>query len=123
RTDFNPPSRFIDEIPPTLLRNDHSRQFRRQNNMHGYFLKTPAAFAQNDKDNYSPIDSPIIIEDKVRAIQRDSAFKINENVRHRTYGHGTIVNIEGSGDNTKLTVAFGSKKKVFIEKYTPLEKI
>ncbi|MCL2025652.1 MAG: UvrD-helicase domain-containing protein, partial [Leptospirales bacterium] len=43
RTDFNPPSRFIDEIPPTLLRNDHSRQFRRQNNTHGYFLKTPAA--------------------------------------------------------------------------------
>jgi hypothetical protein len=36
---------------------------------------------------------------------------------------GRVLKIEGSGDNIKLTILFGSTSKVFMEKYTPLEKI
>ena len=122
RFDYNPPSRFLDEIPSSLLQSDRQERFRRQNNMRDYSLKMPAKFAQSDEDNYPPIDSPIVIENKAHINPKGSAFKINEKVRHNVYGYGTVVNIEGSGDNIKLTIIFDSERKVFIEKYTPLEK-
>ncbi len=52
-----------------------------------------------------------------------SKFNTREKVVHPKYGTGTILTIEGSGDNTKLTILFGSSKKTFLEKYTPLEKL
>jgi len=41
---------------------------------------------------------------------------------HPKYGVGRVLSIEGSGDNLKLTILFGSRIKTFLEKYTPLEK-
>jgi DNA helicase-2/ATP-dependent DNA helicase PcrA len=54
----------------------------------------------------------------------DSSFKIRDRVRHPRYGSGRIMKIEGSGDNVKLTIQFdGQGIKVFMEKYTPLERV
>jgi len=140
-TDYNQRSRFLDEIPESLLKNDNSRQVntftgngtfktnagipRRFNNLTGY--RKPSRFMHetqetplenDDENNYSPA-----AEIEARAIPKGSAFKINDRVRHPVYGEGNIINIEGSGDNIKLTIIFNSKRKVFIEKHTPLEKV
>ncbi|MCU0846542.1 MAG: hypothetical protein MUD12_01485 [Spirochaetes bacterium] len=50
-------------------------------------------------------------------------FSVKERVMHPKYGPGRIERIEGEGDNIKLTIAFTSGKKTFLEKYTPLEKM
>jgi DNA helicase-2/ATP-dependent DNA helicase PcrA len=43
-------------------------------------------------------------------------------VRHQVYGRGTIVRIEGEGDDTKLTVSFpGHGLKKLIAKYAGLK--
>lgn len=54
----------------------------------------------------------------------DNGFKVRDRVLHPRFGNGRIVKKEGSGDNVKLTIDFdGVGRKVFLEKYTPLEKI
>ncbi len=53
----------------------------------------------------------------------DSKFSLKERVVHPKYGVGRVVKIEGTGDNIKLTISFGVTKKVFMEKYSPLEKL
>jgi hypothetical protein len=50
-------------------------------------------------------------------------FTLREKVMHPKFGMGRITKIEGTGDNIKLTITFGLSSKVFLEKYTPLEKI
>ena len=52
-----------------------------------------------------------------------SNFMVQERIMHPRFGPGRILKIEGSGDNIKLTISFGLTKKVFMEKYTPLEKL
>jgi DNA helicase-2/ATP-dependent DNA helicase PcrA len=51
-------------------------------------------------------------------------LKRGQRVRHETFGDGTILTMEGSGPDAKLTVYFdraGSKK--FIAKYAKLTRI
>jgi DNA helicase-2/ATP-dependent DNA helicase PcrA len=52
----------------------------------------------------------------------ESKFKLWEKLLHPKFGIGTVIKIEGNGDNVKLTMDFGTTKKVFAEKYAPLEK-
>ena len=52
-----------------------------------------------------------------------SKFTVKESVMHPKYGVGRIISIEGTGDNIKLTIGFGLTKRVFMEKYTPLQKL
>ncbi len=50
-----------------------------------------------------------------------SRFSLNQRITHPKYGPGRILTIQGSGDDVKLTIAFPSGRKTFMEKYTPLE--
>ncbi len=52
----------------------------------------------------------------------ESKFRVRDSVMHPKYGVGRVLQIEGSGDNLKLTILFGRSSKTFLEKYTPLEK-
>ncbi len=52
-----------------------------------------------------------------------SAFRPGDRVRHPKYGYGVIQTVEGTGDNIRLNIVFGTSRKVFMEKYTPLEKV
>ena len=51
-----------------------------------------------------------------------SAYRKLDRVMHPKYGAGTVIKIEGAGDNVKLTILFTTGAKTFLEKYTPLEK-
>ena len=45
-------------------------------------------------------------------------------VQHKLYGNGKITNIEGIGDNSKITIQFrGNIVKKFIKKYANLKNI
>ena len=50
-------------------------------------------------------------------------FSIGDKVEHKLFGRGTVLNIESSGDNTKLTIGFsGNISKKIISKYVKLVK-
>ena len=85
-------SRFIDEIPDELLKT-------RKN-------KVDDIFASKDKVDYNKV--------------RDNLKKGNL-VKHKLYGKGMVLNVEGMGDSTKVTVLFSANvKKKFIQKYANL---
>lgn len=41
--------------------------------------------------------------------ENDTGYKLGQRVRHAKFGEGTIVNLEGSGEHSRLQVAFGGK--------------
>jgi len=50
-------------------------------------------------------------------------FSIGDQVEHKLFGKGTILDIESVGDSTKLTIEFSGKiSKKIISKYVKLVK-
>ena len=95
------PSRFIAELPE-----EHIREIRLRGN-----INRPAHFFAKN----SPKPTASVLE--------DSPWKMGQKVRHEKFGQGTIINIEGSGDQTRLQVAFVQQGiKWLIAKMANLEK-
>ena len=54
----------------------------------------------------------------------DSGYKLGQRVRHAKFGEGTIVNMEGSGEHSRLQVAFqGQGIKWLVAAYARLETV
>jgi DNA helicase-2/ATP-dependent DNA helicase PcrA len=134
--DYKIPSRFINEIPPEYMQiynldsvNSHRREaaavekpyVKRSQSSYvwgGGRFNPPVAAAKDNSDG--EIQRIPVEED---AGVSGSNFMVQERIMHPRFGPGRILKIEGSGDNIKLTISFGLTKKVFMEKYTPLEKL
>ena len=85
-------SRFIDEIPKDLISSNQTIQTDN--------------FESIKKNTYNNVEY---------------SFKKNDFVKHKLYGRGKVLNVEGYGDNTKVTVLFSANvKKKFIQKYANL---
>ena len=72
------------------------------------------------------VEPYFLIENKVikKLINKNSEFAVNDMVQHKLYGNGKITNIEGIGDNSKITIQFrGNIVKKFIKKYANLKNI
>lgn len=56
--------------------------------------------------------------------ENDSGFSLGQRVRHPKFGEGTIVNLEGSGEHSRLQVAFpGDGIKWLVAAYARLEAV
>ena len=114
------PSRFLEEIPPRLLRDSESDDGAPGDDSASRMLRAAASIARRrsgrgeerfDGETEAPVDP-------------SSPFTLGCKVHHPEYGVGTVIGVEGKGDGLKLTVSFsvyGSKK--FLPRYAPLEKI
>jgi DNA helicase II / ATP-dependent DNA helicase PcrA len=116
----NEPSRFIFEIPDELLevREYNSTEFfpsmaRRE-------IRREIRFPADTDGADDREEAPDFVEPA--ADRTGSKFRVGDGVLHPRYGTGRVIRVEGSGDNLKLTILFGSSSKTFMEKYTPLEK-
>jgi DNA helicase-2/ATP-dependent DNA helicase PcrA len=110
RSQFNEPSRFLEEIPPHLLR-DLTRRA----------VALPRPPVAESSRSYVP-DPEAMGEFRER--EGAGPYKLGKRVHHPEYGIGTIIGVEGAGESLKLTVSFsvyGSKK--FLPRYSQLEPI
>lgn len=136
--DYKIPSRFIDEIPPEYMQvhsldsvSSHRRGAAVAASSSGRYQGDSGRAWGNTGAAATPVSPAAGVTDG--EIQRipvhedtggnGSSFSVQERVMHPRFGPGRIVRIEGSGDNIKLTISFGLTRKVFMEKYTPLEKL
>jgi DNA helicase-2/ATP-dependent DNA helicase PcrA len=116
------PSRFLQEIPRTLLRVQTAEaveRWARSPRPVRRFERSPApavprsgAFWTPDPDASGEAPTP------------PSAFSLGCKVHHAEYGVGTVIGIEGAGDQQKVTVSFsivGSKK--FLPRFARLERL
>ncbi len=117
RTQENPPSRFLAEIPERLLdrRSDTS-------------IPTRGDHDEPTIDySYSQLDRPVHTPQRPqlpRPPRDTNGLRLGARVRHKDFGDGTIRWLEGTGDQCKVTVLFdrgGSRK--LIQRFAQLEKV
>jgi DNA helicase-2/ATP-dependent DNA helicase PcrA len=108
---YNPPSRFLDEIPAELL------QWERE-------LSGAAAVGRRDQ---RPAVATLAARPGVRSPGNRPviALSAGDRVTHDSYGLGTVVRTLGEGDKTQAEVDFGGELGVkrFVLRYAPLEKL
>jgi len=122
--EYKQPSRFLGEIPEHLLvpvryggDSFSGDSFGPQRSFRGGTGRAPQPSRVMD------IEAPVVPDEPV-TFDDEPAFRTRDRVMHPRYGIGTILKIEGTGDNTRLVIDFKSGgKKTFLQKYTPLEKI
>ena len=101
---FNPPSRFLEEIPEDLI------QWRSTN------VTAPRV---SPKRNFS---APPLRATGRKSVALDLA--IGERVSHDTFGLGTVKALSGEGDRAEATIDFGSYgEKRLLLRYAPVEKL
>ncbi|OOH88914.1 DNA helicase II [Pasteurellaceae bacterium 15-036681] len=98
------PSRFIAELP-----DEHTREVRLRGN-----INRPATFASQRATASS-----------ATSFKRDDVeWKMGQKVQHAKFGQGTIINVEGGGEQTRLQIAFVQQGiKWLIAKVAKLERL
>ena len=145
RMEYDTPSRFIRDIDPSLLRvegdsqysgnnSQYSRnnsQYSRSNSQYSVSNSRPASRFQNPR----PVATQFVADPKPRLmpIRREApapqsvaigniGIKEGNVIEHQRFGIGTVIKVEGSGENAKATVAFknaGTKQLLLkFAKYT-----
>ncbi|MEY2438054.1 MAG: ATP-dependent helicase UvrD/PcrA [Acidimicrobiaceae bacterium] len=135
-TQYNPPSRFMDEIPSQLLKHaEGSRETRPAG-------RSSFGAGNRDRDRWTPAVSRNREEIVERAISAGlgssggassppaghgaeaMGLRVGDDVRHAKFGEGVIIDIVGQGDKAEATVRFpGIGEKVLLLSWAPLQKV
>lgn len=111
-TRMNEPSRFLQELPPDLL----NTQDPLDKQVRSSTVKEPSSA---NPANMGPLKDS-------QAGQRPGKnifYSAGEQVYHRKWGQGTIVDVRGKGDNAELKIDFpGLGIKTLLARYAPLER-
>ena len=138
QTQYNPPSRFLDEIPSELIneiggtrmlrsRRDRSGGGRTYGGGGGSEIPTGRTFGGGGRDSHSDdvVESALAAANKPTPAGAESiGLKVGDDVRHSQWGEGVIVEIDGVGDKAEASVHFPSVgPKRLLLSWAPLEKI
>ena len=122
---YNPPSRFLKEIPDELVQTvDGSRVVRSR-----YYSRSrrerslDRRSANRDEIVQRALDAGRRPAPSVSGADR-LGLKVGDDVRHAQWGEGVILNIEGAGDDAQASVRFPTVgEKQLLLSWAPLEKI
>jgi DNA helicase-2/ATP-dependent DNA helicase PcrA len=127
---YNPPSRFLDEIPSGVVTSAEGSRAKKRKLSTSFgrrigsiddaneFTKGPAAFGGRDRQ----IDSAL--RARTSNTSQESPFRIGDDVRHNSFGEGVILDISGSGEKSEATIRFPKVgEKVLLLAWAPLQKI
>ncbi|PIS12117.1 MAG: ATP-dependent DNA helicase, partial [Bdellovibrio sp. CG10_big_fil_rev_8_21_14_0_10_47_8] len=107
---FNPPSRFLKEIPQDLV------QFTSA-------IEAPKFISRMTRPAPEDISQDFPDYDEFHD-NESSDFRKGMKVRHPTFGVGSIFDTEGSGEQQKVSVLFSDQTiKKFVTKYARLERL
>lgn len=91
---YHRPSRFLHEIPETLL---HTIRFRTK-------VSRPAASSSSSSYASSRSSTPV----SSFTPEAEGAFRVGQEVHHRIFGEGVVLDCEGDGENMKVKVRFAN---------------
>ena len=116
RTQFNPESRFLKEIPEELISREHSP-----------YDKPKKSICTYSDNSYTPSYDTLTINSKpktVAAVGSKSILEVGDRVYHATFGEGDLVSVKRMGADWLYEVIFdkvGTKK--LMATYAKLKKI
>lgn len=126
-TQYNPGSRFFDEIPGTLLTNHDPLDGEPPERSAGGAprVSSPTAAGKTSNSIGAGLGSNLGVGTKQGAAPTVAGlFSVGDKVAHAKFGQGVVVSVKGDGDDAEVAVAFpqaGVKK--LIAKYAPLKKM
>lgn len=137
QTQYNPPSRFLEEIPSELLDDHGGNRMSRSRRDRGGGGRTygggsdatPTGRTFGGGAGSSHADD--VVEAALAAAKKPTpsgaealGLKVGDDVRHTQWGEGVITDIAGIGDKAEASVYFGSVgEKRLLLGWAPLEKI
>jgi len=139
-TQYNPPSRFVEEIPSDLILSSGSpktygRSSERGDRYDDDWAERSYAGRRWDRDDdpQGAAHRERVVDAAIAAGQRaampkpsnahESGFRVGEDVRHPKYGEGVILELRGAGEKTEATIRFpGVGSKTFVLAWTPIQK-
>nr|WP_246279705.1 DNA helicase PcrA [Psychromicrobium silvestre] len=129
QSQYNPASPFIDEVPASLI------EWKREGSVRMMPSIGSSGFG---RDRYSgshwgagsPLgDSgklPPSLASKAARVQPQKeiiSVSVGDKVQHTSFGLGTVIALEGSGDKTVAKVRFEGEEKRLLLRYAPLSKV
>jgi superfamily I DNA/RNA helicase len=133
-TQYNPPSRFLDEIPSELVQEVGGR--RKGQGSSGW-RSTPRPSGDDTNGRIfggggGAAGRQRIVESAIRAGQKVEVntgaqhlgLKVGDDVRHGKFGEGVILDITGAGEKAEARVRFrDAGEKTLLLSWAPLEKL
>ncbi|HGF7837444.1 TPA: DNA helicase PcrA [Enterococcus faecium] len=112
RTQYNRPSRFVEEIDQELLEIEGMRPTPK---------KTPV-FAKKTAYSYKQPETAVVPSKSATGGEKNS-WKPGDKVKHKKWGLGTVVRVSGTSKDLELDVAFPSQGvKRLLAAFAPIEK-
>ncbi len=112
RTQYNRPSRFVEEIDQELLEIEGMRPTPK---------KTPV-FAKKTAYRYKQPETAVVPSKSATGGENNS-WKPGDKVKHKKWGLGTVVRVSGTSKDLELDVAFPSQGvKRLLAAFAPIEK-
>ena len=81
-------------------------------------MELPEDLVEDKKEKLS------FVRDSYKVSTKNEKIQLSDLVEHKIFGKGRVVNIEGEGGNSKITILFfNNERKKLIYKYANLKKI
>jgi DNA helicase-2/ATP-dependent DNA helicase PcrA len=136
-TQYNPPSRFLDEIPAALVRDvEGHRRASRGGRVYGRGGWQAGDGARGGNDGGGDralrvaagreriVDRALDSRRPSRSGAESLGLKIGDDVRHNVFGEGVIIDMSGGGDKTEALVRFRDVgEKRLLLSWAPLTKL
>jgi DNA helicase-2/ATP-dependent DNA helicase PcrA len=137
-TQYNPPSRFLDEIPQRLVQAiDGNRRSSRAGSWADAAGTDSSTSSWGDRPNRRSgisaerraanreriVDAAIAAGQAAVGGPHESGFKVGDDIVHGKWGDGVVMDLRGAGDKTEITINFPTVgQKVLLLAWAPLKK-
>jgi DNA helicase-2/ATP-dependent DNA helicase PcrA len=127
RMEYDTPSRFIRDIDPSLLQVDGGKDEVARTTVKPEYTRRPVQNPRPVATQFVADPKPRLVPIRHEAPRPQSAIgniglQEGNVIEHQRFGIGTVIKVEGSGENTKATVEFknaGTKQLLLkFAKYT-----
>lgn len=138
-TQYNPPSRFLTEIPEALVEDIGGRRRRssfgsnstwgeRRDRSAGSGALGAGTGPRRSLSSFDPDEDDVPHgvprpQPPSRSGAEEAGLRVGDDVRHATFGEGVIIDVRGEGDKAEAVVRFvGVGEKTLLLVWAPLER-
>ncbi|MEU9112608.1 DNA helicase PcrA [Streptomyces sp. NPDC048483] len=121
---YNPPSRFLEEIPDDYVEWKRTGPATPSASMGGLSSRGGVGGGIGASLSSARSKGPSGFATRRATDRQVVALAVGDRVTHDSFGLGTVVGVQGSGDNAEATIDFGGEKpKRLLLRYAPVEKL
>ena len=123
-TQYNPPSRFLDEIPGELVRHAEGSRETRPRSRGTTFGGGGGWRSSMERNREEMVERALRPSGPIKHGAEVLGLRVGDDVRHAKWGEGVILDIEGEGEKAEATVRFPDVgEKRLLLSWAPLEKV